>query len=79
MTRIYLRACSASLRARLARFLWKLASLSVIFNEFALQYNSMAATNSLHLTKNLAAQYAHAEILNRLIKKRLSDEINFYQ
>ena len=55
-----IRACLESLRARPA------CIFSAIFREFALQYDSMAAANSLHLAKNLTAQYAHAEILNRL-------------
>ena len=59
------RACLESLRARPA------CIFSAIFREFALQYDSMAAANSLHLAKNLTAQYAHAEILNRLLKNIL--------
>ena len=58
-----LRACSVSLRVRPA------CIFSVIFRKIVLQYDSMAAAISLHLTKNLAAQYAHAEILNRLLKE----------
>ena len=57
------RACLESLRARPA------CIFSAIFREFALQYDSMAAANSLHLAKNLTAQYAHAEILNRLLQR----------
>ena len=57
---LYLRACSESLHARLA------CIFSALFWEFCLQYDSVAAQNSLHLAKNLTAQSAHAEILNRL-------------
>ena len=35
----------------------------------ALQYDSIAATNSLHLAKNLVAQSAHAEIRQQALRK----------
>ena len=60
VSRLKIRDCLASLHALLA------CIFSTIFRELALQYDSMATANSLHLAENLTAQSVRAEILNSL-------------
>lgn len=55
-----LRACSESLRARLA------CIFCAIFRQNPRQYTKYCLRFWLHLAQNLTARYAHAEILNRL-------------